>query len=249
VIAPRGVEVPGVNEPLCRALLRARLTEEDLAAELQVDPKTVRRWLEGRVPYPRHRWALAFLLGVDEADLWPQLRAHRSLPGEIRAIYPRLDRVPREVWLSLFGSAWYELDVLAFGGLSHADDPEVMGLVAARARLGARVRVCLVDLDDLEGGAPGAGQRSGEVVHQLRGALASGLPLPEGGGVLIRVYQGTLYQSIYRADGQLLVAQHVYGVPPARAPVLHLQRAEAGDLAAAYLESFERVWVKARPVP
>src|SRR5262249_37445654 len=96
VIAPHGVEVPGVNEPLSRALLRAGLTEEDLAAELQVDPKTVRRWLEGRVPYPRHRWALAALLSVDEADLWPQLRAQRSLPGEIRAIYPRLDRVPRE---------------------------------------------------------------------------------------------------------------------------------------------------------
>jgi hypothetical protein len=230
-------------------LLRARLTEDDLAAELQVDPKTVRRWLEGRVPYPRHRWALAALLSADEADLWPQLRAHRSLPGEIRAIYPRLDRVPREVWLSLFGSARDEIGLLAFGGLSHADDPEVMGLVAARARLGATVRICLADLDAFEGGKPGAGQRGDAVAEQVRSALAFGLPLPEGGEVLIRVHRGALYQSIYRADGQLLVAQHAYGVPPARAPVLHLQRAEGGDLAAAYLESFERVWAQARPAP
>ena len=104
-----------MNEPLCRALLRARLTEDDLAAGLQVDPKTVRRWLEGRVPYPRHRWALAALLGADEADLWPQLGAQGSLPGEVRAIYPRLDRVPREVWLDLYGSARDEIGVLAFG--------------------------------------------------------------------------------------------------------------------------------------
>ena len=44
--------------------------DEDVAARLQVDPKTVRRWLEGRVPYPRHRWLLAATLGLDEADLW-----------------------------------------------------------------------------------------------------------------------------------------------------------------------------------
>jgi transcriptional regulator with XRE-family HTH domain len=243
------VEVPGVNETLCRALLRARLTEEDRAAELQVDPKTVRRWLEGRVPYPRHRWALAALLGVDEADLWPQLRAHRSLPGEIRAIYPHLDRVPREVWLSLFGPARHEIGVLAFGGLAHLDDREVMGLVAARAGLGARVRFCLADLNVPEGGKPGAVQRGGAVAEQLRSALALDLPLPGAGEVLIRVHGGALYQSIYRADGQLLVAQHAYGASPARAPVLHLQRAESGDLAAAYLESFERAWAKARPAP
>jgi hypothetical protein len=44
----------------------------------QVDPKTVRRWLEGRVPYLRHRWALAGLLDADEADLWPELRARAA---------------------------------------------------------------------------------------------------------------------------------------------------------------------------
>ena len=238
-----------MNEPLCRALLRARLTEDDLAAELQVDPKTVRRWLEGRVPYPRHRWALAALLGADEADLWPQLRAQRSLPGEVRAIYPRLDRVPRDVWLDLFGSARDEIGVLAFGGLSHADDPEVMALVAARAGSGVRVRFCLAGLDASEGGEPGAGRRGGTVAGQVRSALVPDPPLAGGGEVLIRVYGGVLYQSIYRGDGQLLVAQHAYGVPPARAPVLHLQRTDDGDMAAAYLDSFEQVWAKARPAP
>jgi transcriptional regulator with XRE-family HTH domain len=243
------VEAAGVNETLCRALLRARLSEEDLAAELQVDPKTVRRWLEGRVPYPRHRWALAALLGADEADLWPQLRAYTSRPGEVQAIYPRLDRVPREVWLSLFGPARHDIGVLAYTGLSHTDDREVMALVAARARRGANIRICLASPDAPEGGKPGAGQRGGAVAEQFRSALAPGPPLAGGGEVLIRVHRGALYQSIYRADGQLLVAQHAYGVPPARAPVLRLQRTEDGDLAAAYIDSFERVWAKAGPGP
>src|SRR5579875_2248039 len=44
-----------------RALLRARLSEKDVAAHLGVDPKTVRCWTDGRIPYPRHRWALAGL--------------------------------------------------------------------------------------------------------------------------------------------------------------------------------------------
>ena len=78
-----------MNETLCRALLQARLTEEDVATRLQVDPKTVRRWLEGRVPYLRHRWALAALLGLDETDLWPHLRRTRSparrSPGHLSA--------------------------------------------------------------------------------------------------------------------------------------------------------------------
>jgi transcriptional regulator with XRE-family HTH domain len=236
-----------VNETLCRALLRARLTEEDLAAQLRVDPKTVRRWLDGRVPYPRHRWALAALLGADEADLWPQLRARR--PGEIRAIYPRLDRVPREAWLSLFGSAQYEIAVLAIGGLPPAADSEVMALVAARARLGAKVRVCLAGLDTSAGGGPGAGQQSGVMIDRVRGTLALEPPLAGGGEVLVRLYEGALYQSIYRADDQLLVAQHAYGVPAGRATVLHLAGGEDSDLASAYLESFERVWAQARPPP
>ena len=85
-----------MNETLCRALLQARLTEEDVATRLQVDPKTVRRWLEGRVPYLRHRWALAALLGLDETDLWPHLRRTRSRPEEVQAIYPHLDAVPED---------------------------------------------------------------------------------------------------------------------------------------------------------
>ena len=237
-----------MNETLCRALMRAQLTEDDLAAELQVDPKTVRRWLEGRLPYPRHRWALAALLGTDEAELWPQLRARRSLPKEIRAIYPRLDRVPREVWLSLFGSAWHAIDILAPAGLVLAGDSEVMALVASRAALGAKVRICLADRDAWDGGEPGAGQLD-TAAEQVRDSLALDSPLAGEGEVLIRVYRDALYQSIYRADGQLLVAQHAYAVPAARAPVLHLRCANDGDLGAVYLDSFERVWAKARPAP
>lgn len=41
----------------------------------------------------------------------------------------------------------------------------------------------------------------------------------------------------------------VFGIPAARAPVWHLRKLAGGEIAAAYLESFERVWESATPVP
>src|SRR5207244_6133824 len=84
-------EVATVNEPLRRALLRARLREDDVAARLGVDPKTVRRRLNGRVPYPHNRAAIAELVGADEAELWPDaggLLATRRRPQQLGTAYP-----------------------------------------------------------------------------------------------------------------------------------------------------------------
>ena len=105
-----------MNESLRRALLRARLSEEDVAARLEVDPKTVRRWLEGRVPYPRHRWALASLLGLEDIDLWPRRSTDRSWPKEVQGIYPHRDDVPCDTWRSLFAKAKRKIDILAGDG-------------------------------------------------------------------------------------------------------------------------------------
>ena len=59
-----------MNEILRRAFAEAGVREQDVAARLGVDTKTVRRWLEGRRPYPRHRTALANLLGIDQRTVW-----------------------------------------------------------------------------------------------------------------------------------------------------------------------------------
>jgi transcriptional regulator with XRE-family HTH domain len=235
-----------LNETLRRALLQARLSEEDVAVRLEVDPKTVRRWLEGRVPYLRHRWALAGVLGVDEADLWPQLRAVQSLPDEVLAIYPHRDAVPRDVWLRLFGSAQREVGILDRNGQFLAEDPSILGALVGRARAGVRVRICVRHpAGDVPESA--VGQCAGEVsAVRGRDALARYSPLCEAGAE-IRVHGDVLYNSIYHADDELLVDQHVYDIPAGRAPVLHLRRTEDGDMVAAYLESFEGVWRGARP--
>src|ERR1700684_906286 len=106
-----------MNEPLRSALLRARLREVDVAAHLGVDPKTVRRWLNGRVPYSSNRLALADLLGADEADRWPGKGGPltvESRPQEMGAIYPHRWAVPRAIWARFFESAEHQIGILAY---------------------------------------------------------------------------------------------------------------------------------------
>jgi lambda repressor-like predicted transcriptional regulator len=59
------------NEQLKDALRQAGMTPEQFAEIIQVDPKTVQRWLAGRTPYPRHRHTIAQALDVPEHELWP----------------------------------------------------------------------------------------------------------------------------------------------------------------------------------
>ena len=238
-----------MNETLRRALLRARLTEEDVAARLQVDPKTVRRWLEGRVPYLRHRWALTSLLDADEADLWPEVRAAiaaRSRPAEIKTIYPNRHAMPRDAWLSLFGSAEWEIGILACSGLFLAKEPGVLHMLADRGRDGVRVRICLRDPDGTITAEPGAGEQANDVAAaEIREAIALFRQLRENAAVEIRLHRAVLYNSICQADDQLLVSQHAYGIADERAPVLYLRSADDGDLVATYLDAFERIWTGA----
>jgi transcriptional regulator with XRE-family HTH domain len=234
-----------LNENLRRALLRARLTDEDVAAQLEVDPKTVRRWLEGRIPYLRHRWALAGLLGLDEADLWPEIPAAlavRSRPEEIRAVYPSWQTVPREVWLGLFTSAEHEIGILDDTGLLLADHA-ILSVLADKARAGVKVRVCLRDPYHSAIAEPRNDRAMPYAVSaEVRDALSWSGPLRDT-GVQIRLHTAALYQSIYRGDDQLLVVQRAYGISATRAPVLCLRASgECSGMIPAYLGSFERIW-------
>src|SRR5271154_1263171 len=126
-------EAPTVNEALRRALVRARLREDDVAARLGVDSKTVRRWLNGRLPYSHNRAALAGLVGVDEGDLWPDAGgplALRARPEELGTVYPHRWAVPRDVWVRLFGSAEREISILAYSALFLAEDAGILRILA-----------------------------------------------------------------------------------------------------------------------
>jgi transcriptional regulator with XRE-family HTH domain len=234
-----------LNETFCHALLQAGLTEEDVAARLGVDTKTVRRWAEGRaLPYRRHRWALAALLSMAETDLWPQLRSARARPEELVAIYPHLGTVPREVWLRLFGSAQHEISLLDYSERPLAADRDVARVLAEKVRAEIAVRICLIESGDSE---ISARPDTSTPTADLHDALELYAPLRQSGNVEIRVHQKAPYSFIYRVDDQLLVAQRAHAIRAEHAPVLHLQRTHDGNMFTAYVESFERTWAEAHP--
>jgi transcriptional regulator with XRE-family HTH domain len=239
-----------VNEPLRQALLRARLREADVAAQLGVDPKTVRRWLNGRVPYAHNRAAIADLTGADEADLWPDAGgplAARSRPDELGTVYPHRWAVPREVWARLFGSAEREITILAYSALFLAEDTGILRILADKGRARVTVRIALGDPDGPNVAERGEEEGIGDAMAaKIRNALTLYRPLGAMENIEIRLHRTVLYNSIYRADDQLMVNQHTYGVPAAQAPVFCLRNA-GSEMAALYLDSFERVWASSAP--
>jgi Helix-turn-helix len=89
------------NENLKNALKNAGMTPEEFAAIIQVDPKSVQRWIVGTTtPYPRHRAKISRALDLPEHELWPAAvaapeasgdgaAAPASIPGEVLGAWGR----------------------------------------------------------------------------------------------------------------------------------------------------------------
>jgi transcriptional regulator with XRE-family HTH domain len=241
-----------VNENLRQALLRARLREEDVATRLDVDPKTVRRWLEGRVPYPANRTALADLLSANQSDLWPEVGGPliaRTRPEELGTIYPHRWAIPRETWARFFAAAEHEIGILAYSALFLAEDAGLLRTIADKGRSGVKVHIALGDPNGPRVAERGAEEGIGDAMAaKVRNALALYRPLCATTNVEIRLHRAVLYNSIYRVDDRLLVNQHIYGIPAAYAPVFYLHGTEDGDMTTAYNESFLHIWALAKPL-
>jgi hypothetical protein len=241
-----------VNDTLRRAMFEAQLTEGELAARLLVDPKTVRRWMDGRMPYPKHRGELSRLLGVEEPELWPELRALRaakSRPAELTAVYPRRDLIPQDAWLSTFAAAEQEINILAYSARFLVATSQFIKILADKGSRGLRVAVVLGDSKRLDLGRAGSEDDEGEVLSDCIDEAVERLrPLAVAGHVDLRLHDAVLYNSIYRVDGQVLVNQHLFGIPAAHAPVHHFHRVENGDMFDFYIASFDRVWREAKPL-
>jgi hypothetical protein len=242
------------NERLRAALLEHGLTPAVLGDDIGVDHKTVERWISlGRLPYRKHRYAVAARLAVDEAYLWPDALSREQVTAasdsEVLAIYPHRSDVPDEVWERLFAAAEREIGVLVYAGLFLAEEAAVQKILVAKARAGVRVRVLLGDPDSPQVAERGTDEGIGEgMAARVRNALVLYRAL-RAAGAEFRFHRTILYNSIFRGDDQLLVNTHVYGVAAAYAPAWHLRKVAGGEIAATYLESFERVWDTAVPVP
>jgi transcriptional regulator with XRE-family HTH domain len=244
-------EAGRLNEPLRQALVRAGLREDDVAAQLGVDPKTVRRWLSGRVPYPNSRAALANLVGADEADLWPNAGGpltSRTRPEELTAVYPHRWAIPRDVWKRFFESAEREIDILAYSALFLAEDAGILAIIADKARSGTHVRLALGDPDSSNVALRGQEEGIGDAMPaRVRNALTLYRAALKDENIDIRLHDTVLYNSLYRADDQIMVNQHTYSLPASHSPVFSYYAPNNAGMLAPYLTAFEAVWSTARP--
>ncbi|MFV2195561.1 XRE family transcriptional regulator [Nocardiopsis sp. LOL_012] len=242
-----------MNAALHQALTASHLTETDVAAHLAVDPKTVRRWLSGQRPYPRHRWALAQLLQAEEETLWPPQEPPRDekapLSEHAHRVYAHRWQVSREVWHRLFEEAEQEIGILVYSGLFLADDAGILDVLTARARAGVSVRILLGDPDSPELQRRGQDEGIRDALSaRARNAILLFHPLAEVDGVEIRTHATVLYNSIYLTEKRLLVNQHIYGLPAAKSPVVEIDRTTSPEMAETYMQSFHLAWTSGKPV-
>jgi len=242
------------NDRLRDVLLRHGLTPHDVAERLDVDRKTVERWITmGRTPYPRHRHAIAAIVGDSEAYLWPDAlpadRRTEVAESEIVQVYPHRATVPGDFWPRMLKGASERIDILVYAGLFLPEqNANLLVLLRQRATAGAKVRILFGDPECAAVSERGAEERIGDAMaSKIRNVLVLYRPVAEVPGIEVRLHGTTLYNSIFRFDDELLVNTHIYGVPAAHAPVLHLRKLSAGDLFDTYADSYERVWAGSRP--
>lgn len=230
-------------------------THATLAARAQVDPKSVERWANlGRTPRRATALLAAETLGEDVHALWPALRQARSaraVSSELVALYDQRADVPVSTFTDMLAEARENIDVLVYAAVFlHEGFPRLNDLLRERAAEGCSVRIALGDAESENVRQRGEEERFGHGIEsRCRLALMHYRPLLGVPGVEIRTHGTTLYNSIYRADDQLLANAHVWGVNAYGAPVWHLRRNGDGGIFDTYAQSFDAVWTTAKPVP
>jgi len=242
------------NERLRVALREREISLARLAEECEVAKKTAERWVTlGRPPHPNHRSKAAEFLGLDETYLWPHVLSDEEVAdaslSEIITVHPQRTVVPGSAWGDLFAEAERDIGILVYAGLFLAEDGDVRRTLAEKAAAGVRVRILLGDPDSEEVVRYGADEGvDGAIEAEIRSALAMFRPLHGVDGIELRLHDTILYNSIYRADDDLLVHVGANGIPAERTAVLRLRKMPRGEFANTFLESFERVWERATPI-
>ncbi len=240
------------NERVRAAIYEAGLSVDDVSGALGTDRKTIERWIDGHRPYRRNQYALAKLLKVDPSYLWPPTSAEQSRDlgmAELMAVWPIRSALSSSLWLDLFASAGECIDVLVFAGFWLSEDPAIRQTLIRKARSGVRLRFLLGDPASpavrLRGNEEEIGDaisaKIGNTIHNYRQVI-------EAPNTEFRLHGTTLYCSVYRADDDMLVNTHLYGLPGHMTPLMQLRRVPGAELFSGYLESFERVWQRAVPL-
>ena len=237
------------NERLRQAMKTAGLDVDQLAQAVQVDAKTVGRWLSGRVPYSRHRTRVARALGATERDLWP----HAEIPDpaaagsvELVAGFARtIDASP--TWQTLLADAAERIWLLDFTLLDLLAADDTPALLAEKAARGVEVRLLIsyatrarLAIDTpIDEPYPDVDPPAAFDIARARGHIE---PLLVLDGIEARKFAAMRFNTIVCADDQMLITHHLWGQPTSQAPAIHLRRSDQPGLFAQYEHHYENVW-------
>ena len=235
-----------MNTALHTAMTSAGLTPADLAERIGVDPKTVGRWLGGRLPHPRHRVRVAQTLRENEDVLWSGL-LKTGHDREARAVWPSRSAVPRSLWADLItrsrGRIW------CAGYTSYflwTEIPGVRALLQGKASSGVDIRFLLGDKESvvtaererIEQAAFSVSTRIDITTNEL----ARIDPAPA-----VRFSDRHISLSVWIFDGEALVCTHLADQLGHASPTLHIQQRSPGGLFDQYAGHVEHLWEKGRP--
>jgi transcriptional regulator with XRE-family HTH domain len=242
------------NERLRSAMAAAHVDIEAITRVTGVDPKTVQRWLGGRVPHARHRWKIAKLLKEREDYLWPtdenQGAPSAAQTAEIVAAYAHRANMPPSSWWTLFTHAERQIDLLGFAMLFLPEQhPDLVDLLKAKAAASCHVRIALADPNSFY-----VQERDQE--EQLGGTLPARIQttlyqlrdLHHHENIQIQLHSTPMYNSIFRFDDEMFVTPHLYGLHGSKAPLFHLRRLGPHGIFAGFAAHFDNIWAIAKPI-
>ena len=219
------------NEQLRTAITRAGLSLEEFADTVQVDVKTVRRWLAGRTPYPRHRTTVASALDTTEHALWP-------------------DAVPAQT-TSGAGEPATHTTGDALVGYAHATDlaaPNVDELLRAAAE---RIQIVIPYLGSDSGlvemfrNAAPNGCRVRLMIEEPDEWVE---PILGIDAIEVRAALAGEDHVLFRADDEMLLVLKRIGPAGTSPPVIHLHRQADDGLFDRLAKDFDRRWLEATPL-
>jgi transcriptional regulator with XRE-family HTH domain len=219
------------NEQLRTAITGAGLSLDEFADIVQVDVKTVRRWLAGRTPYPRHRTRVAGALDTTEHALWPDAVPAPATsdapeptthePGDVVAGYAYSSDPVAPRPGALLGAAAERIEILIPNLTSQT---ELVALLRARAADGCRISIIIEEPD------------------------ARIEPLLDIDAIEVRASSAGVSHILYRADDQILLALRHIRFREQSLPLIHLRQATYGGLFDRLAHDFDDRWDKATPL-
>jgi lambda repressor-like predicted transcriptional regulator len=144
-----------------------------LADRIQVDVRTVRRWVNGSLPYARHQNRIARALDTTARELWPEAHPDSDLidespdgaepgagrsgrgPGALRGspdvvgMFSGRDDSEVPDWRDLLADATTRVDLMDLTLADVISDRAAVGLIAEKAAGGCQVRILISDPDSV----------------------------------------------------------------------------------------------------